>query len=203
MHNFFKQITVFVAALSMIGTISASEAVITKRDRDPDNSHIILSHALIQDEFSGLEVKPIVKAFMSWMEETKGDILIIPPDEADVAFYELAMKDDNGEIDVFEADLQRDGAVKEPWGDKCRHSFYILRAKSKSAVVKAIDGAIDGEVRQVMAFTFVGCNYKFIVVVADRMKDENVMYTTLLHELGHIYPFHGLRADLFALVYVF
>ena len=175
----------FVLAVSMIGAISASEAAVPKRD--PEKSRIILSHALIQDEFSGLEIKPIVKAFISWMEETKGDILIIPPEEADVAFYELAMKDDTGEVDVFEADLQHDSAIKEPWGDKCRHTFYVLRAKSKSTVVKAIDGAIDGEVRQVMAFTFVGCMYKFIVVVADRMKDENVMYTTMLHELGHMW----------------
>lgn len=38
-----------------------------------------------------------------------------------------------------------------------------------------------------MAFTFTGCSYKFIAVVADRMSNEKMMYTTMLHELGHMW----------------
>lgn len=180
MLNLFK-LAAFASSITLIAALSASEA--SEAKRDPEKSRMIVAHAAIQDEFSGLETRPIVQAFTSWMVETSGDILVLPPDETDAMFYEMVMKNDKGEVDVFNANLKEDAEVKDPWAGDCRRTFYVLRLKSKSPIVKTIDG----ETRQVMAFTFVGCMFKFIVVVSDRMKSENVMYTTMLHELGHMW----------------
>lgn len=178
MRRFLKQTVVVLTTMSFIGAISASEA-----KRDPEKSMIIDSRALIQSDFSGIETRPIVRAFVTWMNETEGDIMIMPPSDADALFFNLIMKDGDGDLRVFDMELDQDAKVPEPWAKNCRQSFYIIRVTSENAVVKALDG----EDRQIMAFTFEGCVFKFIAVVADRMQDEEMMYTTMLHELGHMW----------------
>jgi hypothetical protein len=178
MSKFFKRILVTAFVMSFIGSISASESA-----RDPEKTRLIDCRAMIQDEFSGLETVPIVKAFVSWMEETQGDITVMPPTEVDSLFFDLAVKGEGNDISIFDKDLQADGKNPEPWSKGCRHTFYLLRITSRHPVVKALDG----ENREILAFTFTGCTYKFIAVVADRMRDENMLYTTMLHELGHMW----------------
>lgn len=178
MRKFFKHILVTAFAMSFIGSISASEAV-----RDPMKTNFIDSRALIQEDFSGIETTPIVNAFLSWMNETQGDIMIMPPTDSDVLFFDLALKGGEGQMKVFDMDLQADGSNPDPWSKGCRHTFYLIRVTSSHPVVKALDG----EDRQILAFTFAGCAFKFIAVVADRMKDDQMLYTTMLHELGHMW----------------
>lgn len=179
MHKFFKHILVTAFVMSFIGSISASEPA-----RNSEKTKFIVSRVMIQDEFSGLETGPIVKAFVSWMEETQGDILILPPTLSDGMFFDVAIKGEEGkDFSVFDKDLQADASNPEPWANGCRHTFYLLRVSSNHPVVKSLDG----EDREILAFTFTGCAYKFIVVVADRMRNENMLYTTMLHELGHMW----------------
>lgn len=178
MRKFLKYTLVTAFIMSFIGTISASEPI-----RDPEKTKLIEARALIQDEFSGLETEPIVKSFFSWMEETTGDIEIMPPTEVDGLFYDIAIKGNGNDVSVFDMDLQADGSNPDPWSKGCRHTFYVIRITSSHPVVKALDG----EDKQIMAFTFTGCAFKFIAVVADRMRDENMLYTTMLHELGHMW----------------
>lgn len=178
MRKIFKYILTAAFITSFIGSISASESV-----RDPEKTKLIDSRAMIQDEFSGLETGPIVRAFVSWMEETQGDIEILPPTETDGMFFDLAVKGEGNDVNVFDMDLRADGSNPEPWSKGCRHTFYLLRITSNHPVVKGLDG----ENREILAFTFTGCTFKFIAVVADRMRDENMLYTTMLHELGHMW----------------
>lgn len=178
MRKFFKYTLVTAFIMSFIGTISASEPI-----RDPEKTKLIDARALIQDDFSGLETGPIISAFVSWMNETRDDITIMPPTEVDGIFYDIAIKGSGNDISVFDMDLQADGRNPDPWSKGCRHTFYVIRITSNHPVVKALDG----EDKQIMAFTFTGCAFKFIAVVADRMRDENMLYTTMLHELGHMW----------------
>jgi len=181
MLKIYKNVCVFSAVASLVGILSASEA-----KRDPQKTHMISSRAMIQDEFSGLETNPIVRAFYTWMEETQGDISIDPPNESDGLFYDAAVKGDSQGLQVFDLDLKADSTNHDPWQKGCRHTFYVVRVMSNSPTVKAIDN-MGGETREVLGFTFSGCTFKFIAIVADRMRDEEMMYTTMLHELGHMW----------------
>lgn len=181
MRKLYKNICVFSIVATLVGVLGASEA-----RRDPKKTHLISSRAMIQDDFSGLEAKPIIKAFYAWTEETEGDITIDPPEEIDGLFYDAAVKGEGNDVQVFDLDLKADSSNPDPWQVGCRHAFYVIRVTSSNPTVKAIDAAGE-EPREVMAFTFTGCNFKFIAVVADRMRDEEMMYTTMLHELGHMW----------------
>ena len=186
MKNFVKRAAVFVFALSSMGVLGAAKAPAQPRQKkDLERSQLIDSRALIQDDFSGIESRPIIKAFMSWMNETAGDILVMPPMEVDALFFDRARKGDapGNNLSVFDMDLVADASGPDPWQKGCRHAFYVVRVNSKDAIVKTLDG----EDRQIMAFTFTGCTFKFIAVVADRMKSEDMLYTTMLHELGHMW----------------
>lgn len=175
-----KRLSVFFFILTLISIISASEK---KKPEEVEHKQMIVSRALIEDDFSGIEAAPIVRSFISWMNETHGDILVLPPTEADGMFYDVVMKGTSQGSGAFEMSLDADGKIPDPWGPKCRHSFYIVRTTSKSDIIRALDG----ENRQILAFTFTGCMFKFIVVVADRMRNDEVMYATMLHELGHMW----------------
>lgn len=175
-----KRLSVFFFVLTLITVISASER---KKPEKKEHQQMIVSRALIEDDFSGIESTPIVRAFISWMNETQGDILVLPPTDGDGLFYDVAIKGTSQGSGAFEMSLEADGRVPDPWSKGCRNSFYIVRTTSKSDVVKALDG----ENRTILAFTFTGCMFKFIVVVADRMRDEEMMYATMLHELGHMW----------------
>ena len=180
MHNLTKHSLVVTFIMSFIGTISATELIV----KDLLDTKLISSRAIIQDDFSGLEIEPIVNAFISWMEETHGDIMISPPEKDDAVFYEEVMKGNSKESNVFNSiDLNADGSASDPWEKECRHNFYVIRITSSHPIVKDFD--LEG--RHIMAFTYTGCVYKFIAVVADRMRDEKMMYATILHELGHMW----------------
>ena len=186
MRKFFKNATIATIMLSFIGIMGASKADPTASVvKEKVDSHLISSRALIQNDFSGVESGPIIRAFVAWMSETNGDVLVLPPTEQDAMFFDLLLSDDEGNVKVFEMDLENDIKVPEPWSKACRQTFYVLRITSKHSVVKTLDGTRDG--KEILAFTFAGCKYKFIAVVADRMRDENLMYTTMLHELGHMW----------------
>ena len=107
-----KYSAVFFAATAFIGVISVSEA--SETTRDPIKSHLIDSRAMIEDDFSGLELKPIVDAIFSWKKETQGDIDVMPPTEADGIFYDVVI---NGEVNgknIFNIDLSADAANFDP-----------------------------------------------------------------------------------------
>lgn len=188
MRKLYKNFLVFSFVASLVGAIGASEA-----RRDPQKTHLISSRAMIQDDFSGLEAKPIAKAFFAWMEETEGDITIEPPKEIDSAFYDAVVKGEGSDLHVFELDLRADASNPDPWQEGCRQAFYVVRVTSANSMVKMLDEAGEAK-REVMAFTFTGCNFKFIAVVADRMQDEEMMYTTMLHELGHMWGLKDNKA---------
>ena len=192
MRKFFKTTSIAVGMLLFVGIIGASKPKATQPvKKEPveiaDRPVMIASRALIQDDFSGVESEPIVKAFVSWMATTNGDVIITPPTEQDGAYFDLLMSDSNGNVNVFDMDLTADGSRPQPWSESCRHTFYILRLTSRHPVVKMLDNARSGESKEILAFTFTGCMYKFIAVVADRMRDQNLMYTTMMHELGHMW----------------
>jgi hypothetical protein len=178
MRKFFKYTLITAFVMSFIGTLSASEA-----PRDATKTNFIDSRAMVQEDFSGLETAPIVRAFITWMNETNGDIAIMPPTEGDGLFYDVAISGKGNDLNVFNMDLAADGSNPDPWQKGCRPTFYVIRVTSSHPTVKMIDG----ENRQVLAFTFTGCTFKFIAVVADRMRDEQMLYTTMLHELGHMW----------------
>jgi hypothetical protein len=192
MHKLFRNTTVVAILLSFIGIIGASKPS-ESQDANPsqhvqkkkhEESGMLVSHALIQEDFSGVESEPIVKAFMSWMVETNGDIIIEPPTERDAVYFDLFMTDGNGNVNIFEMDLEEDAKKPEHWGPTCRNTFYIVRITSRHPVIKFLDKERNNEI---LAFTFSGCMYKFIAVVADRMRHQDLMYTTMLHELGHMW----------------
>lgn len=190
MRKFLKTTMTIVSMLLLIGIIGASKPkenpdVIVKADQ-AQREALITSRALIQEDFSGLEVEPIVKAFASWTVATVGDITVNPPTEQDAIYFDLLMNDSEGNVIVFEMDLKADGSNPQPWGPSCRHTFYVLRLTSRHPVVKMLDRTRGGGA-EILAFTFSGCKYKFIAVVGDRMRDQNLMYTTMMHELGHMW----------------
>ena len=199
MCKFLKTTTIAAGILSLVGIIGASKPgeggegvpATKKAEKATQEEHqrpvMIASRTLIQDDFSGVESEPIVRAFMSWMAETSGDIIIAPPTEQDTMYFDLLMNDSQGNVNVFEMDLAADGSKPEPWGPSCRHTFYVLRITSRHPVVKMLDKDKAGESKEILAFTFAGCMYKFIAIVADRMRDQNLMYTTMMHELGHMW----------------
>lgn len=181
MRDRIKQLSVFLLISTLITAISASEPV--KKEETNVREKMIVTHAMIEDDFSGLEIVPIVSAFISWMSVTHNDISILPPTEGDGLFYDVIMKGTGNGAGAFEMTLDADGKSPDPWSKTCRHTFFVIRTNSKSDIVKALDG----KDRAILAFTFTGCTIKFIVVVADRMRDEEMLYATMLHELGHLW----------------
>lgn len=177
MGKFGKYATTIAFVMSFIGAISASET------QQPEKTHILSSNAMITEDFSGIEGTIITKAILSWMSETRGDIMILPPEAKDGLYYDIIMKGDSPTMNIFEMDLAVDGKIPDPWSKGCRQTFYIIRITSSHPVVQEFEA----QNRHVMAFTFTGCAYKFIAVVADRMSNEEVLYTTMLHELGHMW----------------
>lgn len=169
----------------VVGTVSATEK--PKVEEKHEHSAIIDSRALIANDFSGMESKPIVAAFYEWMKETKGDILIFPPVSADAEYFKKMYLTDDGDFipsDNIQLDMSIVSAGLDPWGDDCSQTFYILRTTSESSIVRAIDSTKDGST---LAFTYPGCFYKFIFVVADRISSEEEMKTVMIHELGHMW----------------
>lgn len=183
MRKNVKQFLTFFLLSTFITAISASEPVKKEKPVQAERQKMIITNAMIEDDFSGLEIVPIVSAFMSWASVTHGDITILPPTENDGIFYDAIMKGSSKSNKIFEASVGSDGKTPDPWAAGCRHTFFVIRTNSTSEIVRALDG----ETRQILAFTFTGCMVKFIVIVADRMRDEQVLYATMLHELGHMW----------------
>jgi len=173
----------------IVGTVSATEKPVQKTE-GPEKDHpaLIDSRALILNDFSGMESKPIVEAFYTWMKETKGDVRIFPPVSADAVYFKKLYLNDVGEF-IFADSIQLDMAMIQngmnPWGSECPHTFYVLRTTSESSIVRAIDKSKDGA--STLAFTYSGCFYKFIFVVADRISTEEELRTVMMHELGHMW----------------
>lgn len=185
MPKFFKFATIFMFVLTVVGIISASE----NPERDPKKSHLLTVHAMITNDFSGLEIKPITMAFKSWMKETSGDITIAQPTQNDAIFYEMLVKGESP-LALSEMAMSYPGDYdpeSNPWREGCRNSFYVMRTLSDDPLVQALDNRDDDEESTILAFTHAGCLFKYIVVVADRMENEQLMYTTVLHELGHMW----------------
>lgn len=178
MQKFGKYATTIAFVISFIGTISASES-----QQVHEKTHLLSTKALIAEDFSGIEDTIIVKAIINWMVETHEDITILPPEERDQIYYNIIVKGDSTNMNIFEMDLMGDTKIPDPWSKNCRNTFYVIRITSSHPVVQEFDA----QNRRVMAFTFVGCAYKFIAVVADRMGNEEILYTTMLHELGHMW----------------
>lgn len=143
---------------------------------------LIVSHSLLDSDFSLMESTPIIKAFFNWTVVTNGDILVLPPTDEDVEFFENSLSGNITNAEVIMADFRF--TAKDIWGPLCNQTFYILRINSKNSVIKEIEEARGGKT---LAITFHGCKYKFIAVVSDRIESEKMMYDVMSHELGHMW----------------
>lgn len=188
MPKIFKFTTIFALILTFVGVISAAEPA---PKTDSSKSNLIKSHALITDSFSGLEITPISRAIKEWIRITEGDITVLPPKKSDGVFYNKLLR---GEGDVAISSLAisyLNESSEKPWDSDCNNTFYILRTTSRDPVVKLLDNVKSSENENenvgILAFTYTGCFLKYIVVVADRIDDEKVLYETMLHELGHMW----------------
>jgi hypothetical protein len=150
----------------------------------PSNKNIIDTHAYIEGKFSGVEVKPIVEAFYSWMEQTKGGVTIHPPTLEQRAYFYNVLKPNITDDDALNLDQVK--SVPVAWGGACSKDFFVMRVLSNDPIVMLIDGGKDSNVG-VLAYTFLGCKYKFIAVVADRIEDADMFKLVLMHELGHMW----------------
>lgn len=182
MPKIFKFATILTLLLTCVGILSAAEAPI----RDPKKSHLLTSHALIADDFSGLELLPLSNAIRSWMKETSNDITVLPPEQSDIFFYEIMIRGDEASA-ISETAMTYPDDSKNPWKAGCRNTFYVIRTTSRDPLVKSLDNRDGDPTTGVLAFTYTGCLFKYIVIVADRMNNEDVMYGTMLHELGHMW----------------
>jgi len=183
MPKIFKFAMMLSLILTLVGVLSAAE----KPGRDPKISHLLTTQALITDSFSGMEITPIVRALRSWMKETSNDITILHPNRDDAVFYEMIVRG-RGESALSNVSFEYpDDSEENPWRSGCKKTFYIIRTTSHDPVVKYIDGRDGDPSTGVLAFTYVGCLFKYIVVVGDRMENEEFMYITMLHELGHMW----------------
>ena len=72
----------------------------------------------------------------------------------------------------------------DPWGPQCSNVFYVLRTTSEDPIVRGLDEAKGAST---LAFTYSGCIYKFVFVVADRMSTIEELNTVMVHELGHVW----------------
>lgn len=183
MPKIFKFATVLALVLAFVGALSAAE----KPSRDPSKSHLLTAHALITDGFSGLELLPLSNAIRTWMKETSNDIVVLPPEQSDSFFYKTLLR---GEGDSAISDIALsylDDSKLNPWREGCRNTFYVIRTTSRDPLVKVIDDRDGDPSTGVLAFTYPGCLFKYIVIVADRMESEEFMYGTMLHELGHMW----------------
>jgi hypothetical protein len=166
----------FIFIISLITTISFAGS--------PPNKNIIDTHAYIEGKFSGVEVKPIVEAFYTWMEETKGGVTIRPPTLDQRAYFYNVLKPNITDDEALTLDLVKSPPVA--WGGACSKDFFIMRVLSNDPIVMLIDGNKESGVG-VLAYTFLGCKYKFIAVVADRIEDYEMFKLVLIHELGHMW----------------
>ena len=181
MSKIFKFVTIVILFITFVGVLSAAE----KPSRDPKKSHLLTTHALITSDFSGVEAIHIANAIRSWMKETSNDITVLPPEQSDSMFYEMLIRGSTSIISNMA--LTYPDENKDPWAEDCRNNFYIIRTTSRDPLVKALDNRDNDSASGVLAFTYLGCFFKYIVVVADRMNDEKLLYTTMLHELGHMW----------------
>lgn len=182
MPKILKFVTVLTILLTFVGVLSAAE----KPARDPSKSHLITSHALITEGFSGLELAPLSNAIRTWMKETSNDITVLPPEESDSIFYNMMIRGEDSTV-ISDIALTYPDDYKNPWKVGCRNTFYVIRTTSRDPLVKAIDDQDGDPTTGVLAFTHPGCLFKYIVIVADRMDNEELMYVTMLHELGHMW----------------
>lgn len=171
----------FVFLVCLISTLSFAEA-------PKNNKNLIESYVLIEHKFSGVELNPIVDAFLTWSQETKNDIIVNPPTIEQKLYFHKVLLPNIGDEDSLALD---NSDPKKAWGNSCSKNFYILRTVSSDPRVMLIDN-IKNENNSdrrtgVLAYTFLGCKYKFIVVVADRINDEEMFKVVLMHELGHIW----------------
>ena len=181
MPKIFKFAMIVILFITFVGVISAA----TPPTRDSKQSHLLTTHALITSDFSGVEAAPITNAIRSWMKETSNDITVLPPEQSDSMFYEMLIR---GSVSaISDMALMYSDENKDPWGEDCRNNFYIIRTTSRDPLVKALDNREGDPASGVLAFTYLGCFFKYIVVVGDRMHNEELMYTTMLHELGHMW----------------
>ena len=182
MPKIFKFAMILVLLLTFVGILSAEE----KPARDPKKSHLLTAHALITDDFSRLELLPLSNAIRSWMKETSGDITVLPTDQADSIFYEIMIRGEEASA-ISDTALTYPDDSKNPWKAGCRNTFYVIRTTSRDPLVKILDNRDGDPSSGVLAFTYTGCLFKYIVIVADRMESEEFMYGTMLHELGHMW----------------
>lgn len=171
----------FILFLCLITTISFADS--------PKNITLIESNAFIEGKFSGVEMKPIVESFYTWMSESNGAIKISPPTEVQRAYFYKIMRHAINDPDELDLDYTRHANIA--WGGACSKDFFVIRVLSIDPIVRLIDnsknsGDVDRQLG-VLAYTFLGCRYKFIAIVADRIEDEEMFKLVVLHELGHMW----------------
>lgn len=180
-----KRSIFFILMLCLITTISFANSP------EKNTSPLIESNAYIEGKFSGIEIKPIIDSFYTWMSETNGDIKIKPPTEEQRLYFYKLLKPALNDHEELDLDYVKFPSIA--WGNSCVKSFFIIRVLSSDPTVKLIDNYKndDSESRKgTLAYTFLGCRYKFIAIVADRILDEEMFKSVLLHELGHMWGLH-------------
>lgn len=171
----------FILFICLITTISFAES--------PKSTVLIESNAFIEGKFSGVEIKPIVESFYTWMNVSNNAIKILPPTETQRTYFYKVMRNAISDPDELELDITKHPSIA--WGGACSKDFFIIRVLSIDPIVRLIDNSknSDNDDRQlgVLAYTFLGCRYKFIAIVADRIEDEEMFKSVVLHELGHMW----------------
>ena len=172
----------FILFVCLITTISFADS--------PKNTTLIESNAFIEGKFSGVELKPIVESFYTWMSETNNAIKIAPPTESQRNYFYRVLRQAINDPDELEIDYTKHPSIA--WGGSCSKDFFVIRVLSIDPIVRLIDSSKnsdDNDDRRlgVLAYTFLGCRYKFIAIVADRIEDEEMFKLVVLHELGHMW----------------
>jgi hypothetical protein len=171
----------FILFICLITTISFADS--------PKSNTLIECNAFIEGKFSGVEMKPIVESFYTWMNVSNGAIKISPPTEVQRAYFYKVMRHAINDPDQLDLDATRHPTVA--WGGACSKDFFVIRVLSIDPIVRLIDNSKNsGDSDKqfgVLAYTFLGCRYKFIAVVADRIEDEEMLKAVILHELGHMW----------------
>jgi len=175
----------FMFFICLITTISFAEPP-SKKEYIPT----IESYAYIEGKFSGVEIAPIIESFYTWINETRGDIKINPPTVEQRNYFYKVLKPSIIDDENLHLDYTKNPKIA--WGNSCSKNFFILRVLSNDPTVMLIENSKNSDnenesKKGILAYTFLGCRYKYIAIVADRIIDEEMFKSVIIHELGHMW----------------
>ena len=128
------------------------------------------SRIFIDNEFSGLETNVIIGGFAEWVRATNGliDFHVQPK-----GTWEFGDGLPDGNLSELKSSSDK----------VCSKDIYVVRLSSKSAVIRMIEKNTSTELA---GYAHPGCDVKFILLVADRLRSELDFRTATIHEIGHM-----------------